>query len=221
MAEIKVEDIEIEKLIPATYNPREMNEEEMEKLVNSLKKFGQVDDIVINKDMTIIGGHQRVSAAKRLGWTKVKCKVLDLDKDNEKLLNLAMNKIVGRWNEDKLLDLIKYVSVLPEVGSSGFNKEEIDQYLFQFDIRGKDSLTFNFEDDAEDLKKVFERNERVEVAVEVPETPIRKNKIAFYCQTMEQYEKINNTFKTGRQGELDIEKFLNFLTDANTGTTAK
>ena len=100
----------IADLIPASYNPRKKlkpGDKEYEKIKNSIKEFGYVEPIIINSDMTIIGGHQRATVLADLGYTEVECIVVDIDKTKEKALNVALNKITGEWNKELLADLIK------------------------------------------------------------------------------------------------------------------
>lgn len=52
--------------------------------------------------MTVIGENQRLKVLKELGYKKVDCVLLDLDKTKEKALNIALNKIEGRWDYPKL-----------------------------------------------------------------------------------------------------------------------
>lgn len=61
--------IEIEKLRPAAYNPRVITKEEFEGLKVSLKTFGLVEPIIVNRDLVVIGGHQRIKVWKSLGNT--------------------------------------------------------------------------------------------------------------------------------------------------------
>lgn len=124
--------VAIEDLIPAAYNPREdlqPGDKEYEDIANSLREFGFVDPVVINKDMTIIGGHQRIKVAKALGWTHVPCSQVDVDKIREKALNIALNKITGRWKEATLADLLKDIKDSGEidVGITGYSPKEMEQ----------------------------------------------------------------------------------------------
>ena len=92
--------IEIEKLKPANYNPRKdlkPEDEEYQKIKKSILEFGYVDPIIANADMTVIGGHQRLKVLKDLGYKEIECIVVDLDKNKEKALNIALNKITGEW----------------------------------------------------------------------------------------------------------------------------
>ena len=78
----------IADLIPASYNPRKKlkpGDKEYEKIKNFIKEFGYVEPIIINSDMTIIGGHQRATVLADLGYTEVECIVVDIDKTKEKI----------------------------------------------------------------------------------------------------------------------------------------
>ena len=66
-----------------------------------------MDPVIVNKDLTVIGGHQRISVLKTLGYEEIDCVVIEIDKTKEKALNIALNKITGEWNKELLADLIK------------------------------------------------------------------------------------------------------------------
>ncbi len=104
-----LENITITKLIPAEYNPRIITKEEFEGLKTSIETFGLVDPIVVNKDMTIIGGHQRLRAVQALGHKVVPCIVLDLNKHDEKKLNVILNSqaISGKYDENLLMEILE------------------------------------------------------------------------------------------------------------------
>lgn len=106
---MKIETIPIKNIKTASYNPRLMRADEFEGLKTSLKQFGQQENFIVNDDMTLISGHQRLEAAKQLGWTEVVCNVVKLDKKTEKKLNLAMNNraIQGNFDELKLSELLE------------------------------------------------------------------------------------------------------------------
>ncbi|MEA5085149.1 MAG: ParB N-terminal domain-containing protein [Lachnospiraceae bacterium] len=123
--------IEIGKLIPASYNPRKQlkaGDEEYEKIKNSITEFGFVEPIIVNADMTIVGGHQRFSVLKDLGYTEVECVVVDVDKTKEKALNVALNKISGEWNFEllsKLLDELQQENY--NIEFTGFDLSEAEK----------------------------------------------------------------------------------------------
>ena len=133
---MEIQKIDINKLIPATYNPRKdlkPNDEEYIKIKNSIINFGYVEPIIINKDFTVIGGHQRLEVLKELNYEKIECIVVDLDKTQEKALNIALNKISGEWNTEKLENLLQ--ELLQEnfdVNLTGFDSEEIDNILNEY-----------------------------------------------------------------------------------------
>lgn len=123
-----VQEIKVTELNAAPYNPRvtlEPGMPEWEKIRNSIEEFGNVEPIVWNKRTgNIVGGHQRLSVLKSMGYETVPCSVVDLDEKDEKLLNLALNKIKGQWDYDKLEDILRGFDY--EVATaSGFSAEEI------------------------------------------------------------------------------------------------
>jgi len=108
---MQIEKLLIGKLKAAEYNPRKdlkPGDAEFEKLKRSIEEFGYVEPVIVNNrtGYTIVGGHQRYKVLKHLGHTEVDCVVVDLDRQKEKALNIALNKISGGWDEDKLTALI-------------------------------------------------------------------------------------------------------------------
>ena len=125
-------------LKPAEYNPRKRltpDDEEYHNLKKSIETFGCVEPIVINKDGTIIGGHQRYFLLCDMGITETQVSVVDLPKDEEKTLNIALNKITGEWDMDKLKDVIGEIN-LSELDATitGFNDEEIKTLIGEVNI---------------------------------------------------------------------------------------
>src|SRR3990167_8099904 len=91
------------KTLYAEYNPRRISAEEMGRLKDSIKAFGFVVPILINKTTgRIIAGHQRVQAAIELGLKEVPTVTLEVTEDNEKFLNIALNRIKGKFDMEKL-----------------------------------------------------------------------------------------------------------------------
>jgi len=110
--------INIDDLKHAEYNPRKdlkPGDAEFEKIRNSITEFGYVEPIIVNTDLTIVGGHQRCKILKELGYTEVDCVVIDIDKTKEKALNIALNKISGEW------DLESLAKLLNELNENDFN----------------------------------------------------------------------------------------------------
>lgn len=127
-AELKI--LPVSVLKPAEYNPRKKlkpGDKEYEKIKASIQEFGFADPLVVNSDMTIIGGHQRLTVAIDLGYTEVPCAIVDVDKVREKALNIALNKITGAWDEDMLTDLLKDLEASEfDLGLTGFDVPEIE-----------------------------------------------------------------------------------------------
>lgn len=98
-------DIAVSELVKmgADYNPRRIEDDEMDALRGSLRRWGCVEPIVVNlQTNSVVGGHQRVQAASLEGWKSLPVTFVDIDLDNEKALNLALNNISGSWEWQKL-----------------------------------------------------------------------------------------------------------------------
>ena len=121
---IKMVDINLLKMVE--YNPRkELDVKTFEKLKKSFQEFGQAQPIIINSDYTVIAGHQRLKVMKSLKYTEAECKVLNLTKEKEKALNLALNKIQGEWDLDKLSVVIGELFDEDLTEFTGFDEKEI------------------------------------------------------------------------------------------------
>ncbi len=128
---MNIQIINIEKLKAAEYNPRKdlkPEDEEYQKIKKSIIEFGYVEPIIVNSDMTVIGGHQRLKVLKDLNHHNIECVIVDLDKDKEKALNIALNKISGEWDYDKLEDLFSELKESNyDLTSTGFDEKEINK----------------------------------------------------------------------------------------------
>ena len=125
--------IKIAELVPASYNPRKAlkpGDKEYEKIKRSIEECGYCEPVIVNSDMTIIGGHQRVTVLKDLGYSEIDCIVIDIDKTKERALNIALNKITGEWNKELLADLIADLQDSDfDVTFTGFDPPEIEQLM--------------------------------------------------------------------------------------------
>lgn len=106
---MELKTIALKELKPWGGNPRTITDDEFNGLCESLKTFGQQENLIVNKDMTIISGHQRYEAMKSLGWQEAVCNVVDLDKHAEKKLNVIMNStaISGKYDDLKLSEILE------------------------------------------------------------------------------------------------------------------
>ena len=146
---MNIEKKKLRDLIPAEYNPRKdlkPGDPEYEKLKRSLDEFGYVEPIIWNKQTgRIVGGHQRAKAMMDLGITEADIVVVDFNEEKEKGLNIALNKISGSWDNEKLALLITDLQAADfDVSLTGFDPAEIDD-LF------KDSMKDEVHDDDFDV----------------------------------------------------------------------
>ena len=115
----------INDLISAEYNPRELTKEQHQHLTDSIKRFGIVDPIIINKNKDrkniIVGGHQRVRVAREIHLDSVPCVELDLTLEQERELNVRLNKNVGQWDYDVLANMFD----MDELISWGFDEGDL------------------------------------------------------------------------------------------------
>lgn len=152
---MRIEKKKVTDLIPADYNPRKdlkPGDKEYEKLKRSIHEFGYVDPLIWNQQTgRLIGGHQRLKVLKDMGIEDVDVVVVDMDEEKEKALNVALNKISGDWDKDKLMLLITDLQGEDfDVSLTGFDPEELDD-LFKDDLKD-DVKDDNFDVDKE-LKK--------------------------------------------------------------------
>ena len=136
-------------LLPADYNPRKdlkPGDAEYEKLKRSIEQFGYVEPVIWNKATgRVVGGHQRLKVLMDMGINEVECVVVEMDESQEKALNIALNKISGDWDKDKLALLIADLQGADfDVSLTGFEPAEIDD-LF------KDTLKDGIKDDEFDI----------------------------------------------------------------------
>lgn len=113
----------------AAYNPRvdlQPEDEEYQAIERSLKRHGLVQPIVWNRRTnTVVSGHQRLTVlVEAQGETEVTVSVVDLDDIQEKELNVALNKITGEWDDDKLSVILNELG--EEATDTGFTLQEID-----------------------------------------------------------------------------------------------
>lgn len=150
--------ISVTELRPAEYNPRvelKPGDKEYEDIKRSIQRFGFADPIVVNSDMTIIGGHQRLNVAKDLGYTEVPCAVVDLSKQEEQALNVALNKMGGRFDDMKLGQLLKGLSLGGfDTTLTGYTNKEKDELI--------NGLTLNVSASDDEADDIIESAESIE-----------------------------------------------------------
>ncbi|MGO9179074.1 MAG: site-specific DNA-methyltransferase [Candidatus Limnocylindrales bacterium] len=157
-----VEQVLIDHLRPDPANPRRIGEEELDALERSLRQFGFVQPVVARReDATVIGGHQRLVAARRLGLTSIPVIWLDISPEQARLLGLALNKISGSWDDALLARLLAELQSVPDLdlSLSGFDEDEVKELLRSLEVREK-----------RERPEAFDLDEALEEARRAPRT---------------------------------------------------
>lgn len=152
---MKIQKVKVDKINPAVYNPRKdlkPGNPDYEKLKVSINTFGYVEPLVWNaRTGNLVGGHQRFKILLEQGHKEVEVSIVDLDLEKEKTLNLALNKIQGDWDDEKLGLLLKELIQNPNFDNllTGFDMPEISQIFDRLEEITED----NFDIEGE-LKKI-------------------------------------------------------------------
>ena len=131
--EMNLQRIAIERLKPAKYNPRKdlkPGDPAYEKIKRSMHDFGYVDPVIWNEVTgNIVGGHQRYKVLAAEGVPEIDCVVVHIENpQDEKALNIALNKAVGEWEPKALADLLSDLQVSGyDIGATGFDAAEVDE----------------------------------------------------------------------------------------------
>ena len=148
---LKIQNIKITALRPDPYNPRRIAEDELEALTRSMQEFGFVDPVIARReDRSVIGGHQRLVAARKLGFGIVPVVFLDISEERARLLGLALNRISGQWDQELLARLLAELEAIPNIdlSLSGFADDEISKLLRSLETREKRDRPEAFDLDA-------------------------------------------------------------------------
>ncbi len=121
----------------AEYNPRrdlQPEDAEYEKLRRSIEEFGYIEPIIWNeRSGNVVGGHQRLKVLLEKGVEDIEAVVVDLDDKDEKILNVLLNKVKGRWDIGKLADLLQQLDEAGAMELTGFEDWELQSLLMQYD----------------------------------------------------------------------------------------
>ena len=148
---LEVEEVPIDALHPEPANPRRISEDELDALERSLREFGFVEPVVARReDRTVIGGHQRLLAGRRLGLATVPVVWLDISVEQARLLGLALNRISGTWDDALLARLLADLQTTPDLdlSLSGFGEDEVRDLLRSLQAREKRERPESFDLDA-------------------------------------------------------------------------
>ena len=131
----------LDELTPAGYNPRKLlapGDAEYEQIKQSIIGFGMVEPLVWNRQTgNIVGGHQRLTVLRDLGYESIEVSVIDVTEAKEKALNVALNKISGEWDEGKLAELLDEMSADVNealLSLTGFTEDYLSEMLNVGDV---------------------------------------------------------------------------------------
>lgn len=134
---MEIRTLKAAQLKAAPYNPRrdlQPEDAEYQKLRRSMEEFGYVEPIIWNERTgNVVGGHQRLKVLLEQGAEEIEAVVVDLDEKEEKILNVLLNKVKGRWDIGKLADLLEQLNEAGEMEVTGFEEWELQSLLTQYD----------------------------------------------------------------------------------------
>jgi len=140
LGELETRRVPVSKIKPAAYNPRKdlkPGDPEYEKLKRSLEQFGYVDPLIWNERTgNLVGGHQRLKVLRaEYDLAEISVAVVNLPLEQEKTLNVALNKVGGDWDNDALVALLSELERLEGVDATqtGFTQQEIDLQIKQLE----------------------------------------------------------------------------------------
>ena len=134
---MEIRTLKASQLKAAAYNPRkdlQPDDAEYKKLRRSIEEFGYIEPIIWNERTgNVVGGHQRLKVLLEQGTEDMECVVVDLDDHDEKILNVLLNKVKGRWDIGKLADLLQELDEAGGMEVTGFEDWELQSLLMQYD----------------------------------------------------------------------------------------
>tara|TARA_R110002020_G_C16268945_1_gene770962 strand:- start:902 stop:2077 length:1176 start_codon:yes stop_codon:yes gene_type:complete len=137
---LKIVEWNIDKLISAEYNPRKLSEEQKQKIKDSINRFGLVDPVIVNTNKDrfgiIIGGHQRTKVSREMGFKKMPCVELDLNLDQEKELNVRLNKNTGEFDKELLVEYFDQNDLV----DWGFDNDYFEDVVTEIDAPEEDDF---------------------------------------------------------------------------------
>ena len=140
--------VPLEKLVPYVNNARTHSVEQINKLRSSLREFGFINPVIIDKDFGIIAGHGRVIAAREEGIEKIPCVFVDyLTEPQKKAYILADNRMAldAGWDEDLLrVEIESLKGENFDVGLTGFDEKELENLFDDDNVKEDD---FNIEEE--------------------------------------------------------------------------
>ena len=119
----KIQTVKLKDIKKHPSNPRTISHEQVAHLTFSMDKFGLIDKPILNTDMVLIGGHQRIAILKKQGVKEVECQMPDrlLSEDEVKELMIRLNLNHGSFNYEILANEFE----VPDLLDFGFSIEDL------------------------------------------------------------------------------------------------
>lgn len=147
-ASFSVEQISVEELakMKAPYNPRRISDHQMRALRRGMERDGCLENIVCNRQTGhVVSGHQRIDAAAEIdGMTTLPVHWIDVSEEDEKRINIALNRISGEFDEEELADVLRSISEDARA-MTGFTAVEVEALLEE-----TEGATLNMDETNED-----------------------------------------------------------------------
>ncbi len=189
-------------VVEAFYNPRKQLKKTDKAYIdikNSIETYGVVEPMVVNEvTHRLVSGHQRLQVLRDLGFKEGEFSIVHIeDPTEEKALNISLNKIKGKFDNSKLYDVLREIKDDVDITKLGFEMDEIENILGEFD----DDLLDEGEDSGIDL------NERP-LSTKVSTVVFRLGK-STYNVSAEDYREIERScIETGCYTDLEIAQEL-------------
>lgn len=153
---MEIRTLKAAQLRAAPYNPRrdlQPEDAEYQKLRRSIETFGYIEPIIWNERTgRVVGGHQRLKVLLEQGAEDIEAVVVDLAEKDEKILNVLLNKVKGRWDIGRLADLLQQLDETGDMEVTGFEDWELQSLLMQYD-HIKDLMEEDFSDYSDKKEK--------------------------------------------------------------------
>lgn len=166
----KIEHVPIEKLIPYAMNARTHSEEQISQIAGSMREFGFTNPVLIDTEGTIIAGHGRVMAARKLELEKVPCiRLGHLTPQQVRAYVIADNKLAlnAGWDDEKLKAELEALNADGfELGLTGFSENEIQKLLGEEAVNASSESGIDYQekfavlvecDDEANQKAIFDK----------------------------------------------------------------
>lgn len=153
-----IKSIPVESINPAPYNPRidlVPGDEEYERIKKSIEVYGYVEPLVWNERTgNLVGGHQRFKVLMEKNPEKIDVSCVDLDMKQERMLNIALNKVQGDWDEYKLNQLLEELHAEDvDLELTGFSQDELNEILGEVEPVGTSNVNEDKEIDLEEFEE--------------------------------------------------------------------